>query len=249
MDSFGNIRERGYIECFSGELSCVIQQTLHFFLRTTVAELQVIQHREVLHREPAIGILNEFHISAHLIGVIGHIRNRQVNLLRRRCGVPAKRTNHARGKARGEIHVVVRGHTCRLEGVRGILLNLSRCAAKQRINAADKLLILGISRHDLFTDGNSPRHSSGAYCCNGGTYAFKDTSEASELLAGFIRRVSQAVHIPTSAAGGISKCGCLGGCLLSAPGHINEAVFCPLNGVSEAVTDGVNRVSEFRPDA
>ena len=55
-----------------------MNQSRHLFLRTSVSELQVIQHGVVLFRKPLICVLDRLHIRAHFVGVVGHIFQRAV---------------------------------------------------------------------------------------------------------------------------------------------------------------------------
>lgn len=56
---------------------------LHFLLCAAVAQLEVIEHRIVLLGKALVGILNGGHIRAHLVGVIGHIRDCHIRIFGR----------------------------------------------------------------------------------------------------------------------------------------------------------------------
>ena len=84
MNGLGDVSKRGDVERGAGELSCVVKQALHLLLGSAIPQLQVIEHGEVLHGEPTVGILNGFQARTHLVGVVGHVGDGLIRC--RSCG-------------------------------------------------------------------------------------------------------------------------------------------------------------------
>ena len=162
------------------------KQSLHFLLCAAIAQLEVVKHRVVLLGKSLIGILNGGHIRAHLVGVIGHIRNCHVRILGGFLGITAERLDQACGEARDRFHVFVGRKAGRFVCVGGIPLNLLRGVLEQGVNTADQLLIVRIGSDDLFAELHG-----GGTCGNGHsterhTYGFENLAEAFKLTAGFL---------------------------------------------------------------
>ena len=152
MDSVHDIRVAGEVVFDAGDLLRVSQQPLHFLLRSAVAQLQVVQHGVVGLGEALIGVLDAGHVRAHLIGVVGHVRNSLVGLPSR-CGrVAAQRLQQGCGEAGDGLHVLVRAQTGSLVGVVGILLHLRGGLLEQGVHAADQLLLLGKAHNGLLAE-------------------------------------------------------------------------------------------------
>ena len=123
---------------------CISKQTFHFFLGAAVTELKVIEHSIVLLCKALIRILYGFNVRTHFIGIVGHIRNSHIRIFGGFLSITAEGRNEACGEAGDGFHVLVCGHTCRLICVCGILLNRFGGILKQSVNAAYKLLIIGV---------------------------------------------------------------------------------------------------------
>ena len=168
MNSTVHIGQIAQIVVHAGKFFGIIQQTLHFSLRTTIAQLEVVQHGIVLLGKSLIGILDILHIRAHLVGVVGHIHHGHIGKLGGGIGILAHAGKQACRKAGGLLHVVVGGKTHGLVGLRcivkngllglhqgcifvfngihrfahglGIFFHALAACTKQRFNAADALL-------------------------------------------------------------------------------------------------------------
>ena len=187
MDGFNHIRIRGDVVLDAGYLLRIGEQPLHFLLCAAVAQLEVIEHRIVLLGETLVGILNGGHIRAHLVGVIGHIRDCHIRILCGFLGITAERLDQACGKARDRLHVLVGGKASRFVCVGGVPLDLLRGVLEQSVNTADQLLVVSIGGDDLFAELHG-----GGTCGNGHsterhTYGFENLAEAFKLTAGFLR--------------------------------------------------------------
>ena len=114
----------------SGELDYdgvrVLDEALHLLLGAAVAELQVVQHRVVLLGKTLVGILNGGHIRAHLVGVIGHIRDCHIRILCGFLGIAAEGLDQACRERGDRLHVLVGRKSCRFVCVGGIPLDLLR---------------------------------------------------------------------------------------------------------------------------
>ena len=75
MNSLDNIRIARNVVLYAGKLLRVLEKSLHLLFCTTIPELEVIEHCIVLLGKALIGVLNGGHVRAHLVSVIGHIRN------------------------------------------------------------------------------------------------------------------------------------------------------------------------------
>ena len=109
MNGFHHICIGGDVILDAGYLFRIGKEPLHFLLCAAVAEFQVVQHRIVLLGKALVGVLDGGHIRAHLIGVIGHIRNGHVSVFHSFFGIAAERLNQACGEAGDRLHVVVCG--------------------------------------------------------------------------------------------------------------------------------------------
>ena len=190
MDGFHHIRIRGDVVLDTGYFLRIGKQSLHFLLRAAVAQFEVVEHRVVLLGKTLIGILNGGHIRAHLIGVVGHIRDCHIRILCGFLGIAAEGLDEACGKARDRLHVLVGGKSCRFVCVGGVPLDLLRGALEQGVNAADQLLIVRIGSDDLFSElhgGGTCGNSHGTECH---TYGFENLAEAFKLTAGFLRSLA-----------------------------------------------------------
>ena len=190
MDGFHHIRIRGDVVLDTGYFLRIGKQSLHFLLRAAVAQFEVVEHRVVLLGKTLIGILNGGHIRAHLIGVVGHIRDCHIRILCGFLGIAAEGLDEACGKARDRLHVLVGGKSCRFVCVGGVPLDLLRGVLEQGVNAADQLLIVRIGSDDLFSElhgGGTCGNSHGTECH---TYGFENLAEAFKLTAGFLRSLA-----------------------------------------------------------
>ena len=242
VDGLGYVCEIGYIEFLTGQLFRVTQQPLHFFLRTAVTELEVVQHGVVLHGESAIRILDKLKVCAHFVRVVGHIHNRAVRIGRSLVGVVAERFNQAGRKTRGEFHVLVRRHTSGGVGICRICLYRLRGFAEQGINTADKLLIIGIGRHDLHTERYG---SCGGSCGNtrdSSPRTFQNAAELFKLAARFLGGLAKIGNVLSGAAGRTAHIICCGGSPFCVSDVVSEPVLCGLDRVTQPVSDCRNRV-------
>ena len=107
MNSTVHIGQIAQIVVHAGKFFGIIQQTLHFSLRTTIAQLEVVQHGIVLLGKALIGILDILHIRTHLVGVVGHVHHGHVGKLGGGIGILAHAGKKAGRKAGGLLHVVV----------------------------------------------------------------------------------------------------------------------------------------------
>ena len=186
MDGFHNICIGGYVVLDAGYLLRIGEQSLHFLLRAAVAQLEVVEHRVVLLGKTLVGILNGGHIRAHLVGVIGHIRDCHIRILCGFLGIAAERLDEACGEARHRFHVLIGRESCRFVCVGGVPLNLLRGVLEQSVNTADQLLVVSIGGNDLFAElhgGGTCGNSHGTECH---TYGFENLAEAFKLTAGFL---------------------------------------------------------------
>ena len=140
MDGAVHVGQIAQIVVHAGKFFGIIQQTLHFSLRTTIAQLEVVQHDIVLLGKALIGILDILHIRAHLVGVVGHIHHGHVGKLGGGIGIFAHAGKQAGRKAGGLLHVVVGGEAHGLVRLCGILLDGIGTVLEQRLDAADALL-------------------------------------------------------------------------------------------------------------
>ena len=190
MDGFHHIRIRGDVVLDAGYLLRIGEQPLHFLLCAAVAQLEVIEHRIVLLGETLVGILNGGHIRAHLVGVIGHIRNCHIRILCGFLGITAERLDQACGKARDRLHVLVGGKASRFVCVGGVPLDLLRGVLEQSVNTPDQLLVVSIGGDDFFAElyGGGTCGNSHSTECH--TYGFENLAEAFKLTAGFLRSLA-----------------------------------------------------------
>ena len=190
MNGFHHICVGGDVILDAGYLLRIGEQSLHFLLCAAVAQLEVVEHRVVLLGKTLIGILNGGHIRTHLIGVVGHIRNRHIRIL---CGffcIAAERLDQACGKARDRLHVLVGGKTGRFVCVGGIPLNLLRGVLEQSANTADQLLVVSIGGDDFFAELHGGGTCSNSHSTECHTYGFENLTEAFKLTAGFLRSLA-----------------------------------------------------------
>ena len=190
MDGFHHIRIRGDVVLDTGYFLRIGKQSLHFLLRAAVAQLEVVEHRVVLLGKTLVGILNGGHIRAHLIGVVGHIRDCHIRILCGFLGIAAEGLDQACGKARHRFHVFVSGKTSRFVCVGGVPLDLLRGVLEQRVNAADQLLIVRIGSDDFFAELYGGGTCGDGNCTERHTYGFENLAEAFKLTAGFLRSLA-----------------------------------------------------------
>ena len=186
MDGFHHIRIRGDVVLDTGYFLRIGKQSLHFLLRASVAQLEVVEHRIVLLGKALVGILNGGHISTHLVGVIGHIRNCHIRILCGFFGIAAERLDQACGEARDRLHVLVGRKPCRFVCVGGIPLDLLRGVLEQGINTADQLLIVCIGSDDFFAELHGGGTCGDGHSTECHTYGFENLAEAFKLTAGFL---------------------------------------------------------------
>ena len=140
MDGAVHVGQIAQIVVHAGKFFGIIQQTLHFSLRTTIAQLEVVQHGIVLLGKALIGVLDILHIRTHLVGVVGHIHHGHIGKLGGGIGILAHAGKQACRKAGGLLHVVVGGKAHSLVSLGGILLDGIGTVLEQCLNAADALL-------------------------------------------------------------------------------------------------------------
>ena len=187
VNGFHHIRIRGDVILDAGYLLRIGKQSLHFLLCAAVAQLEVVEHRVVLLGKTLIGILNGGHIRAHLVGVIGHIRDCHIRILCGFLGITAERLDQACGKARDRLHVLVGRKSCRFVCVGGVPLDLLRGVLEQGVNTADQLLIVRIGSDDLFSELHGGGTCGNSHSTERHTYGFENLAEAFKLTAGFLR--------------------------------------------------------------
>ena len=186
MDGFHHICVGGDVVLDTGYLLRIGEQSLHFLLRAAVAQFEVVEHRVVLLGKTLIGILNGGHIRAHLVGVIGHIRDCHIRILCGFFGIAAERLDQACGEARDRLHVLVGRKPCRFVCVGGIPLDLLRGVLEQGIHTADQLLVVCIGGDDLFAELHGGGTCGNGHCAERHTYGFENFAEAFKLTAGFL---------------------------------------------------------------
>ena len=190
MDGFHHICVRGDVVLDTGYLLRIGKQSLHFLLRAAVAQLEVVEHRVVLLGKTLIGILNGGNIRAHLIGVVGHIRDCHIRILGGFLGIAAEGLDEACGKARDRFHVLIGRESCRFVCVGGIPLNLLRGVLEQSVNTADQLLVVRIGGNDLFAELHGGGTCGDGHSTECHTYGFENLAEAFKLTAGFLRSLA-----------------------------------------------------------
>ena len=190
MDGFHHICVGRDIVLDAGYLLRIGKQAFHFLLCTAVAQLEIVEHRVVLLGKTLIGILNGGHIRAHLVGVIGHIRDCHIRILCGLFGIAAEGLDEACGKARDRLHVLVGRKSCRFVCIGGIPLDLLRGVLEQSVNTADQLLIVSIGGDDLFAELYGGGTCSNSHSTECHTYGFKNLAEAFKLTAGFLRSLA-----------------------------------------------------------
>ena len=187
MDGFHHICVGGDVVLDTGYFLRIGEQSLHFLLCAAIAQLEVVEHRVVLLGKTLVGILNGGHIRAHLVGVIGHIRDCHIRILCGFLGIAAEGLDQACGKARDRFHVLIGRESCRFVCVGGIPLDLLRGVLEQGIHAADQLLIVRIGGDDLFAELYGGGTCGDGNCTERHTYGFENLAEAFKLTAGFLR--------------------------------------------------------------
>ena len=190
MNGFHHICVGGDVILDAGYLLRIGKQSFHFLFCAAVAQFEVVEHRVVLLGKTLIGILNGGHIRAHLVGVIGHIRDCHIRILGGFLGITAERLDQARREARDRLHVLVGRESCRFVCIGGIPLNLLRGVLEQGVNTADQLLVVCIGGDDLFAElyGGGTCGNSHSTECH--TYGFENLAEAFKLTAGFLRSLA-----------------------------------------------------------
>ena len=129
----------------------ILQQALHFVLRSAIAQFQVVQHGVVLFCEALIGVLDVLHVGAHLVCVVRHIGHRHIGHVCRLVGVIAQTAQQTGRKAGGQLHIVIGRHPRRLVGAFCICNDLICVLLEQRLDAAYALLQIR-SGHDGILD-------------------------------------------------------------------------------------------------
>ena len=190
MNGFHHICIGGNVVLDTGYFLRIGKQSLHFLLCAAVAQLEVVEHRVVLLGETLVGILNGGHIRAHLVGVIGHIRDCHVCILCGLFGIAAEGLDEACGEPCDRLHVLVGGKTSRFVCIGGIPLDLLRGVLEQSVNAADQLLIVRIGGDDLFAELHGGGTCGNGHCAERHTYGFENFAEAFKLTAGFLRSLA-----------------------------------------------------------
>ena len=190
MNGFHHICIGRYVVFNAGYLLRIGKQSFHFLLCAAIAQLEVVEHCVVLLGKALVGILNGGHIRAHLIGVIGHIRNCHVRILCGFLGIAAEGLDQACGKARDRFHVLVGGESRRFVCVGGIPLNLLRGVLEQSVNTADQLFIVSIGGDDFFAELHGGGTCGNGHCTERHTYGFENLAEAFKLTAGFLRSLA-----------------------------------------------------------
>ena len=186
MDGFHHICVGGDVVLHTGYLLRIGKQSLHFLLCAAVAQLEVVEHRVVLLGKTLVGILNGGHIRAHLIGVIGHIRDCHIRILCGLLGIAAERLDEACGEARNRLHVLVGGKSCRFVCVGGVPLDLLRGVLEQGVNATDQLLVVSIGGDNFFAELHGGGTCGNSHGTERHTYGFENLAEAFKLTAGFL---------------------------------------------------------------
>ena len=187
MDGFHHICIGGDVILDAGYLLRIGKQSLHFLLCAAIAQLEVVEHCVVLLGKALVGILNGGHIRAHLVGVIGHIRDCHIRILCGFLGIAAEGLDQACGEACDRLHVLVGGKTGRFVCVGGIPLNLLRGVLEQGVDTADQLLVVRIGGDDLFAELHGGGTCGNGHCAERHTYGFENLAEAFKLTAGFLR--------------------------------------------------------------
>ena len=142
----------GYIQlfllrCHGGSIG---NQPLHLGLGAAIAQLKIVQHGVVLLCKALVGILDGRHVGAHLIGVVAHVGHGTVGVC---CGlgcIAAQGLEQGRGEAGDRLHVLVGAEARGLVCLVGVLLHLLRALLKERVHAADELLLLCKALDSLF---------------------------------------------------------------------------------------------------
>ena len=190
MNGFHHICVGGDVILDAGYLLRIGKQSFHFLFCAAVAQFEVVEHRVVLLGKTLIGILNGGHIRAHLIGVVGHIRDCHIRILCGFLGIAAERLDQACGKARDRLHVLIGRESCRFVCVGGIPLDLLRGVFEQSVNTADQLLIVRIGSDDLFSELHGGGTCGDGHSTECHTYGFENLAEAFKLTAGFLRSLA-----------------------------------------------------------
>ena len=185
----------------AGDRLGIGQQPLHFGFRAAIAELQVVQHRVVLLGKALIRRLDHGHIRTHLVGVVGHIRNRHVGIFDGLFGVAAEGLDQTCGERGDRLHVFVCRQTRCFIGVCSVALQLLGIVLEQRIHAANQLLIVGVGRNNFLAqlDGGGPGSGSDRAHCRAD--ALEDAAQLFKLAAGFLRFLSGVVDFATHVPG------------------------------------------------
>ena len=140
MDGRVNILQIVDVILHTRELRRIIQQSLHLRFGATISQLQVVQHGIILLREPLVGILDGFHVSAHLIGIIRHIHHGHIRDLSRFCRIPGNTLQQRSRKAGHVLHILVGRHTSRLIGIVCVINDCLGAVLEQSFHSAYVLL-------------------------------------------------------------------------------------------------------------
>ena len=187
MDGFHHICIGGNVVLDAGYLLRIGKKSLHFLLCAAVAQLEVVEHRVVLLGKALVGILNGGHIRAHLIGIIGHIRDCHIRILCGFLGIAAEGLNQACGEARDRLHVLVGGKTGCFVCVGGVPLDLLRGVLEQSVNTTDQLLVVCIGGDDFFAELYGGGTCGDSHSTHRRTHGFQNIAEGFKLTAGFLR--------------------------------------------------------------
>ena len=179
MDGRDHVGIGGNIILDAGDFRSVIEKALHLLFGAAIPELQVVEHGVVLLREALVRVFDAGHVRAHLVGIVGHVGDGHVGVLRRLLGVTTEGGNQSRGEARHRLHVLVGGNTGGFVCVVRIILHSLRRVFEERINAAYQLFILCVG----FDDFLAHRQSCGAGGSHGRTHRHKPGFQT--LLQGF----------------------------------------------------------------
>ena len=245
MDGFHHIRIGGDVVLDTGYLLRIGKQTFHFLLCAAVAQLEVVEHGVVLLGKALVGVLDGGHIRAHLVGVIGHIRNGHVSVFHSLFRIAAERLDQRCGKARDRFHVLVGGKTCRFVCVSGIPLDLLRGVLEQGVNAADQLFIVRIGSDDFFAQLHGSGSCGNCHSAHCRTYGLQHAAQLAELVLGLFRRIARVLDLFTHIV-------CRFGGVFQLTLHIVEGGFgvvqldLPVLGAAVVLSEGVGSVFKSR---
>ena len=117
----------------------ILYQSEHLTCCAAITKLQVVQHGIVLLGKALIRILDRFHRGAHLVGIIGHVRDRNASVFRCSHCISAKTRIKGCCKACHGLHILICGETHILVCAQSCLFNCFFCFRKLVILASDFL--------------------------------------------------------------------------------------------------------------